>query len=488
MKQKSILTQSLSQTQQLSKMQLELAKMVELPLAQLAQRIEVEMLDNEALEEDDADAENVMANDGEEQGYDEWGKDSNLDIEMGDYRSYDDIPSYLQEKAERRGNEREYVLAATHSFYDDLEEQIGEHNLSAHEEQLIEYLIGSLDERGFLNKDMAQLCDELAIYHNIYTDEQELERMLALLQTFEPKGIGARSLQECLHIQLSHPEHRSPWKRECLTVVDKYFKYFLAKKWDTIAQQMGLNEEQMKHIQQELTRLNPSPGRALNDEDTQAAPTILPDFYIETTPDGCVSVQLNYGGIPKLRVSRSFQDTISEYAANKRDLSRQQKDDMTYIRNKMEDAQFFINIVERRHKTMMKVMQSIVSLQHDFFDEDDESLLRPMTLKDVAESTGLDISTISRTVNSKYAQTKYGVYPLKFFFSIGFTSADGEELSARQIKVALQEIVDSEDKHNPMDDETIAEMLKERGYPIARRTVGKYRKQLNIPTSRFRKE
>jgi RNA polymerase sigma-54 factor len=484
MKQRNILTQTQTQTQQLSAMQLALAQMVELPLAQYAERIECEMMDNAALEENDRNEGDRVP----EKEDDDWGYGDDLDLAIGDYRSDDDIPSYLQDRAEYGREEREYVMVASHSLYDDLKEQIGEQDLTPHETQLLEYLIGSLDDGGFLRKDLEALCDELAIYHNIYTDQGELARMLSILHTFEPRGIGARDLQECLLIQLTHPDYHSSWQEQSVQVVEKYFKQFMAKRWDIIAERMQLSEDETRHIQQELTRLNPSPGRALDDDDMQSAVAVIPDFFVLVGDDGSIDVQLNQGDVPQLRVSRSFQDIVYNYFANDREVSRQEKEGYIYAKQKVESAQNFINLIERRQQTLLAVMHCIIELQRPFFLDEDENLLRPLTIKEVAERAGMDKSTASRVVGGKYVQTRYGLYPLKYFFSSGFVSAEGEEVSTRQIKSALVEIIDAEDKVAPLGDEELALALKDKGFPVARRTVSKYREQLGIPVARLRKQ
>lgn len=261
----------------------------------------------------------------------------------------------------------------------------------------------------------------------------------------------------------------------------------MAKRWDQIAERMQLSEDEAKHIQQELTHLNPSPGRALDDDDMQSAAAVTPDFFVMASDDGDIDIQLNHGDVPQLRVSRSFQDIVRNYSAGNKNTSRQEKEGYIYARQKVESAQNFINLIERRQQTLLAVMHSIVELQRPFFLDEDENLLRPLTIKEVAERTGMDKSTASRVVGGKYVQTRYGLYPLKFFFSTGFVSAEGEELSARQIKATLTEIIDAEDKAAPLGDEILAQMLKERGLPVARRTVSKYREQLGIPVARLRK-
>ena len=509
MAQKLEQTQAAVQTQQLQTMQVAIAKMVELPVTELVQRVRNEMLDNEALEErdgddnfDDApssdeheeeertdeesDSENEEQRD-DESDYDTADDFGNESDAMGDYLSADDVPDYLRQRADAERDRTEMQFSGATSFYDELQSQIREHNLTPHEEQLMEYLIGSLDEDGFLRKDLATIADELAIYHNVETTPDALERVLHVLQEFEPRGIGARSLQECLHIQLADPDRHSPYKKLALEVVDRCFKDFASRRWDTIATRLHIDDETLAHVRHELTHLNPMPGSALADSASASLPTVTPDFYVRISPDGEPVVTLNNGEVPELRVSRAFRQSIKEYGAHKAKLNRQQKDAYTYARQKVEAAMSFINLLTRRRQTLLAVMRTIVSLQRPFFDDDDEQLLRPLTLKGVAERVGVDISTVSRVTNSKYVQTLYGTYPLKFFFSTQFTSSEGDELSSRQVRAALRETIEAEDKKHPWSDEALAAELKKKGFDVARRTVAKYRDMLGIPTARLRK-
>lgn len=507
MAQKLEQTQTAVQTQQLQTMQVAIAKMVELPVTELAERVRNEMLDNAALEEKDdsdlpeertaAEEDNEGTDEEREQEERETDEDNSYEDDvdygsesdaMGDYFSADDVPDYLQQRAEAERDRTEIQLSGATSFYDELQSQIREHNLTEHEQELMEYLIGSLDEDGFLRKDLDALVDELAIYHNIITTRDELERLLHVLQEFEPRGIGARSLQECLHIQLSDPDRHSPYKELALEVVDRCFKDFAARHWDAIMTRLHIDRPTLEHVRHELTHLNPMPGSALGESAAASLPTVTPDFFVSVGADGEVSVTLNNGDVPELRVSRSFRESIKQYGSGKAKLNRQQKDAYTYARQKVDAAQSFINLLSRRRQTLLAVMRCIVDLQRPFFDEDDESLLRPLTLKDVAERVGVDISTVSRVTNSKYVQTAYGMYPLKFFFSTQFTSSEGDELSSRQVRNALREVIEAEDKRHPLSDEALAAELCKRGQNVARRTVAKYRDMLGIPTARLRRE
>ena len=497
MAQKNVLTQTTAQVQQLSLAQVALSQMVELPLAQFAERVQNEMIDNEALEEDDTQREAALNDDdtpsasadgGDDEGLG-GGETSDISVALADYASEDEVPDYLRERAERAETSGEYVVADQGSFYEELQRQIGEHNLTEHESEVMDYLIGSLDVDGFLRKDALTIADELAVYHNIYTDANEVERLLALLQTFEPRGIGARSLQECLRLQLTDPDYESPYRMDALAVIDNCYQEFAANHWEEVVRRMGFNDEQASRVRRELLHLNPAPGRAFSESTLQSAPTVTPDFFVQIRPDGTATASLNWGDVPPLRVSQAFVESIQQYANHTGSLTREQQEAYVYAQGKVKAAQGFLLLINRRRQTLMAVMQSILDIQRAFFEgDDDESLLRPMALKDVAARAGVDISTVSRTVTAKYVQTPYAVYPLKHFFSGQFTSADGEEVSARQVKAALVEIIGQEDKQKPLSDEALVKALQERGLQVARRTVAKYRDALHIPVARYRRQ
>lgn len=497
MAQKIIQTQTTAQVQQLSLAQVALSQMVELPLAQFAERVQNEMIDNEALEEADnerdaaldaADPSADSSNGGDDEVMD-GGDASEISVALGDYSSEDEVPDYLRERAERAETGSEFVVADQGSFYEELQRQIGEHNLTDHESEVMDYLIGSLDSDGFLRKDALTIADELAIYHNIYTDAAEVDRLLALLQTFEPRGIGARSLQECLRLQLTDPDNHSPWRKDALAVIDTCYQEFAANHWDEVVRRMNFDDEQASHVRHELLHLNPAPGRAFGESSMESAPTVTPDFFVQIGPDGTATATLNWGDVPPLRVSQAFMDSIQQYANHSGTLTREQQEAYVYAQGKVKAAQGFLLLINRRRQTLMAVMQGILDIQRAFFEgDDDEALLRPMALKDVAARAGVDISTVSRTVTAKYVQTLYGVYPLKHFFSGQFTSADGEEVSARQVKAALTEIINQEDKQSPLSDEALVKALQSRGLQVARRTVAKYRDALHIPVARYRRQ
>lgn len=510
-------TQETIQTQQQAALQVAVAKMVELPITELAARVRDELVENAALEEADGgegdvsddglspdddtntgDGEENEPGDDEESGEQEEGEENSPydaedgysaeSEELGNYFSADDVPDYLRQRADSERDKGEMQLAGAASFYDELESQVGEHNLSAHERELMQYLIGSLDDDGLLRKDLGALADELAVYHGIDTSEKELEGLLSILQEFEPRGIGARSLQECMHIQLTDSDRRSPYTDFALAVVDRCFKDFVGRRWESIKQRLHIDDETLDHVRHELTHLNPMPGRALGESGTAGSPTVVPDFYVQVDEAGELKITLNKGEVPELRVSPAFRDSIRQYGGGRRNLSREQKDAYTYARQKVDAAVAFLNLLNRRRQTLLKVMQAIADFQHPFFtEEDDEAQLRPLTLKEVAARAGVDISTASRVTSSKYVQTLYGTYPLKFFFSSQFTTSDGDELSARKVKAALARLLEQEDKHSPLPDEALAAQLKAQGFNVARRTVAKYRDMLGFPTARLRK-
>ncbi len=486
--QRHILTQTETQ-QQLLAYQLGLVKLIELSQTDLEERVRNEMLENAALEERD-DAEATTAAETDIYGEDSFGVGEETPVEtaLADYRSVDDVPDYLLAHAYDTEREGAMQISGGQTFYEHLQQQMGEYELSPAQCQLMDYLIGSLDSDGFLRKELQTLADELAVYHYVDTSVDELQHLLNILQRFEPRGIGARNLQECLHLQLTDPDYHSPWREAALKVVDRYFKDFVGKRWEQLQQRMKLSDEDFGHVLHELTHLNPTPGRALSEEQQEAAPTIVPDFTVTIAPDGEAIVSLNNSNVPELRISQTFRNSLEELTTNRKNLSREQLEAHTYTKKKVEDAQAFIYMLEQRNKVLMDVMQTIVKLQRPFFDDDDELLLQPMVLKDVAQRLDISISTVSRVTGSKYVQTAYGVYPLKYFFSTQFVSDDGSDLSNRQIKSALQEIVDSESKSKPLSDEAIAAALKEKGLAVARRTVTKYREQLGIPTARLRKK
>ena len=490
------LTQQQRLTQSITQQQLLQAQLNELPITQLLERINAEMDDNPALEADtephdyadepDSPADTEQADDDFDRQKEQEDRQSALDDALaGLGRDDEELPVYAQGQPSSEERE-EMVYGQTESFYDQLKEQMGVADLTERECDLMEYLIGSLDDDGLLRKSMSQLSDELAIYHNIDAGTDELERVLLKLQEFDPAGIGARSLQECLLLQI---RRREPSRLTDLMqrTIEHHFELFTRKHWDKLGQTLGLSELQTQALIGELRRLNPKPGASMGETVGRSMQQITPDFIVDTQDDGTVTFQLNMSDVPELHVSQSFTDTLKEYQTDKEHMSRQMKEALLYTKKKVDAAQGFIEAIRVRRHTLTVTMRAIIEWQHRFFEDGDEASLRPMILKDIAEKTGLDLSTVSRVSNSKYAQTRWGTFPLRHFFSDGYRTAGGEELSTREIKSVLRDIISSEDKRKPLSDDALKAELTQRGYPIARRTVAKYREQLGIPIARLRK-
>lgn len=487
---RQIQSQAQQQVQTLSPQQVLLVKLLELPTVELEERVHAEILDNPALEEgrDPAEIAEDQANDYPTDPDADPDTNYNEDVSLGDYRSEDDIPDYkLQENNRSKGETPEEIpLSDNVSFYETIKEQLDMQDLTEEQKQLGEYIIGSLDDDGLLRKTTEALMDELAIYQGIYTTEEELEHIISIIQDFDPAGIGARNLQECLLLQIKRKED-SPVKKIEHDIIEQCCDDFTKKNKEKIIQKLNITEEEYNAAVAELVKLNPRPGSSMGEAMGKNLHHIIPDFIVETEDDGNIILSLNNRNVPELRLSRTFTDMLEEHTKNKANQSKESKDAFMFLKQKVDAAQGFINAVKQRQNTLMSTMQAIIDLQRPFFLEGDETLLRPMILKDVAERAKLDISTVSRVSNSKYVQTNYGIFPLKFFFSDGYTTDSGEELSVREIKRILKELVDGEDKSKPLTDDELAELLKGKGYPIARRTVAKYRMQLNIPIARLRR-
>ena len=489
------LTQEQRLAQSITQQQLLHAQLVELPITQLVERVNAEMDDNPAIEvagpgDDYADfpdnAENTDNSDNSD--YQDEERQSALDAALESIgRDDEELPVYYGgERQQDEGSSEQGVMAQSDSFYDQLLEQMTMARLTDRERYIMEYLIGSLDDDGLLRKSLSQLSDELAIYHNLDASSSEIEHVLMQLQQFDPAGIGARSLQECLLLQIARREP-SRLKDLMQKAIEQYFDLFTKKHWNQLRSALRITELQADVLIRELRKLNPKPGTSMGETMGRSMQQITPDFIVDTHDDGSVTFVLNHGDVPELTVSQSFVDTLREYQTDKEHMSRQMKEALLYTKSKVDAAQNFIAAIRQRQHTLTVTMQAIIQWQHRFFEEGDEALLRPMILKDIAERTGLDLSTISRVSNSKYAQTRWGTFPLRFFFSDGLKTAEGEELSTRKIKAMMRDIIHQEDKQKPLSDEMIQRMLEEQGFPIARRTVSKYREQLGIPIARLRK-
>jgi RNA polymerase sigma-54 factor len=491
------LVQQQKQTLTVTQQQLLQAQLTELPITQLLERVNAEMDDNPALEvsadehteypefSDNTDSQDNLDSPDTHDTFEQEERQSALDSALQSIgRDDEELPVYHGGMSNQEERE-EMVYGQTETFYDQLREQMGMTELTERQQAIMEYLIGSLDDDGLLRKPIHAIADELAIYHAIDATEQEIEQVLHMLQDFDPAGVGARSLQECLLLQIAR---REPSRLRDLMqkTVEEHFTLFTRKHWKKLAHILQLTDLQADALIHELRKLNPKPGTSMGEVVGRSVQQITPDFIVDTHDDGTVTFTLNMADMPELHVSQSFTDTLLEYQNNKDNMSRQMKEDLLYTKNKVDAAQSFIEAIRVRRKTLTDTMHAIISWQHRFFEEGDEALLRPMILKDIAARTGLDVSTVSRVSNSKYAQTRWGTFPLRYFFSDSYKTADGEELSTREIKVALREIINNEDKQKPLSDDAIAEMLAARGYPIARRTVSKYRELMGIPVARLR--
>lgn len=487
--------QRLQQT--ISQQQLLQAQLIELPVQQLIDRIDTEMHDNAALEvsaDDDhmdfADysepADSNDAPENYEQQREREERQDELDKALEGFgRDDEELPVYKGGWSSADDGE-ERVYGGSESFYDQLLEQVATMELTERQRFIMEYLIRSLEDDGLMRASLEGIVEELAIYNNFDTTEEEVLQTLHLLQQLDPPGIGARSLQECLLLQIGRRKE-SRLKRLMHAAIADHFDSFTKKHWDKIQQALGLDDAEAEQLITELRRLNPKPGASMGETIGRSIQQITPDFIVDTLDDGTVTFTLNNSEVPQLQIADTFANLMKDYQNNKQGISRQMKEALLYTKQKVEAAQNFIEAIRTRQQTLYKTMDAIIHWQHRFFEEGDEALLRPMILKDIAERTKLDVSTISRVSNSKYAQTRWGTFPLKFFFSDGFTTESGEELSTREIKAALRDMIEGEDPRHPLSDEALSDMLKEQGYPVARRTVAKYRQQMGFPIARLRK-
>ncbi len=472
--------------QKLSPAQIQVIKMLEVPTLELEERIRQELEENPALEEGVE-----VENDSDEIELDQNQIDegNNEVIDLDGYMSDDDIPDYkLKTNNNSKEDKHEEIpFAAGMTFHEYLIEQVNLLLLNEKDRLLTEYVIGNIDDEGYLRRTAEAMVDDIVFQSGIQTSDQEMEKSILLVRQFDPPGVGAFSLQECLLLQL---ERKSPNAIILLAknILEHYFEEFSRKHYDKVIKGLEIDDEMLKKAISEITKLNPKPGNAWSGNILEKSmTTIVPDFILENDEDQ-LTVHLNNSNIPELRVNSIYNDMFQDYTGNKQNQHREMKDAVLFVKQKIDSARWFIDAIKQRHQTLLNTMIAIVEYQHAFFIEGDDTYLKPMILKDIADITGLDISTISRVSNSKYIQTEFGVFPVKYFFSESMTNDSGEEVSTREIKQILQEFIDKEDKKNPMTDEALIEVLKTKGYIIARRTAAKYREQLNIPVARMRKE
>jgi RNA polymerase sigma-54 factor len=473
--------------QKLSPQQIQMIKLLEIPTIQIEQRIKKELEENPALEEGPEDEE-VPAEEQEDENPEEVDRDQD-EFTLDDYIEDDEIPDYkLQTNNYSKDDEKraEIPFSAGSSFHEHLDSQLGLRELTDKQKVLGEYIIGNIDEDGYLRREPANIVDDLAFLQNIQTTEQELEEVLKIVQDLEPAGVGARTLRECLMLQLERKDVSDPAVSLAYSIINQYFEEFSKRHYDKIMARLGISENALKSAIDEVLKLNPKPGGLFSDAFTKTAQPIIPDFILEHSEDG-FDLHLNSRNLPELRLSGAYSEMLQAYTRDKGN-KKEMKDAILFVKQKIDSAKWFIDAIKQRQNTLLLTMNAILEYQQEYFIDGDETKLKPMILKDVAEMTGLDISTISRVANSKYIQTHFGIYPLKFFFSEGLQTDSGEEVSTREIKRILQDCIDNEEKRHPLTDERLTEILQDKGYQIARRTVAKYREQLNIPVARLRKE
>ncbi len=497
--------------QKLTPQQIQVMKLLQLPVAQLEQRIKEELETNPALEESedeldfadntedintedlntDADSETEDAMEAREEKHDE-DKLREDDVDITEYYDEDEegVAEYkLQDPSEFHDpddDNKTIPVAVSSSFQEFLESQLGLLNLNDHQLEIAEHLIGSLDEDGYLRRSIDAIVDDLAFRQNVMTSENEVLDILRLIQKFDPPGVGARTLSECLLIQLLREDGEiSEPRRLAILIIEKHFDIFVKKHYEKLERALGCGNDMLKHAVEEITKLNPKPGSAFS-SGLQAEQYIIPDFIVSNS-NGELTLSLNGKNMPELRISNSFREMVHDYKSSKIK-SKQQKEAILFIKQKIDAAKWFIDAIHQRQQTLLVTMQAILEFQYNYFLTGDEARLKPMILKDIAEKTGLDISTISRVSNSKYVQTEFGTLQLKYFFSEGLMMEDGEEISTREVKNILEKLIGEEDKSDPISDQKLTELLVEKGYNVARRTVAKYREQLNIPVARLRKE
>jgi RNA polymerase sigma-54 factor len=492
-----MLHQRLSQKmlQKLSPQQIQLMKLLQVPTASLEQRIKEELEINPALEENmadfDSDKENLaepeQIRDDENEEYENNNDDDfadSLDVKEYTKDEYDydgDSGDEYRGKEEKKST----PYAVGKSFHDFLDEQLNLLDLDEHEWQIADQLIGSIGDDGYLRRDLEAIVDDLAFQKNLTTDVKEIEEVLRTIHRFDPSGVGARNLQECLQVQLERKEQNTHVK-VALEIINTQFEAFTKKHYDKLMKALNINEEQLKKSLDVILHLNPKPGGSSDNTTSVNHQTIIPDFTVENN-NGELDVLLNGKNAPDLRISDSFKEMLTSYGKGAMK-DKKQKEAVVFIKQKIDSAKWFIDAIKQRQHTLFVTMEAIVEFQKEYFLSGDEMKLRPMILKDIAEITSLDISTVSRVANSKYCQTEFGVFSLKHFFSEGLQTESGEEVSTREVKKILEDLVAVENKSKPLSDEYITEQLKEKGYNIARRTVAKYREQLNIPVARLRKE
>ncbi|MXV15937.1 RNA polymerase factor sigma-54 [Hufsiella ginkgonis] len=489
-----MLRQNLQQKllQKLSPQQIQFIKLLQVPTLALDTRIKEELEDNPALEDLSlANMNEPVEEYPDKDPDDNFDKDDSSDefneFNVEEYLQEDNINDYGSKYDQNNDDDeerKEIPIAIQNSFFENLEQQLNLVPLSDKDFQIGMQIIGSLDDDGYLRRAVTSLVDDLAFSQNVFAEDEEVEEMLKVIQSFDPPGVGARDLQECLLIQLRKKDAYSPVIQKAIRVVEDYLDEFTRKHYDKLERILNMDSDELKEVVNEIIKLNPKPG------DTGEATTkqlqVIPDFHIANN-DGILILTLNAKNAPELKVSRSYQDMFQHYdKASQKD--KKLKEAVQFVKQKLDSAKWFIDAIKQRQQTLLKTMNAIMNYQYDYFLTGDERNLRPMILKDIADRIGMDISTVSRVANSKYVQTEFGTFLLKSFFSEAIQTDSGEEVSNKEVKKILEECIGGEDKRRPLADERLTEILKEKGYNIARRTVAKYREAMNIPVARLRKE
>ena len=481
--------QHLKQTQRLSPLQMQVIKLIELNSIELEDKIKHELEENPALDEviEKDEVDHDVKND--EDDYAELLSEE--EIVKGDYTSEEEMPDFRLSSSgvssydQSKTDFTDFALSSN-SLQQTLLEQINLQNLNSKEIKIAEYIIGNLDENGYLESTLQSISDDLIFQQNIDTTQERIEKVLEVIQDLEPAGVGARNLQECLILQLSRKNQTEVIKLATL-ILETCFEEFTKKHYSKIQSLLEISHEELRDAIDTIIALNPKPGNMWSDALELAMANITPDFIVEN--DGLeITLSLNNTNIPPLRINRGFSEMMRGYSENRNSMSDDNKQALLFMKQKIDSARWFIDAIEQRQITMQATMQAIIDIQHDFFITGDEARLKPMVLKDVAEKTGYDISTISRVSNSKYVQTNTGVFSLRFFFSEAMQTESGEDVSSREVRIILKQLIEKEDPRKPLNDEEVTKMLNDKGYLIARRTVAKYREQLGIPVARLRKE
>ena len=465
--------QVLSLQQKLSPQQIQTIKLLELPAMQLEQRIKQEIENNIVLEEDERTPE----------------EEEPQQISVDEYLREDETPSYKSRinNYSKDDKQRPVILSEGRSLQEYLVEQLGYRNLSEREMRLATYLVGSIDEDGYLRRELDAIADDIAFTLGIETTAEELERLLDVIHDLEPAGIGARNLRECLLLQMGQLPMNTPARRLARRILTDYFDEFVKKHYEKLISRLQVSEEEFRDAIAEIRRLTPKPGNLYAEGGTDTTPYIVPDFILDYH-DGRFDLSLNSSNIPEVRINRRYAEMLRDMVAPDGTVKAEDREALQFVKSKIDSAKWFISAIKQRHDTLMRTMQTILDYQKEYFKDGDKSKLRPMILKDIADRTGLDVSTISRVVNSKYVQTQFGIILLKSLFSEAMQTESGETVSSYEIKNILQKCIDEEDKRHPLTDETLMDILNSKGYRIARRTVAKYREMLNIPVARLRKQ